>query len=134
MAVDEVISDSRGWTFPLSGIAVAQVALELNLLIRLADRTEIVIEGEFFVCRAGETLAVGDPGACAETTMPSLIGQTIREVTASRADVLEIKFVDGYNLEVAPNNDSETWRVHFVDGRTYWSLPHGGVGMFDDCD
>ena len=131
MVAKEVTLGPHGLTFPLAGVEVTGLRVGSHVLLQLGDDIELVIESPFILCRDDQVLEINVSAPSDTAMVSSVLHQTIRTVIATRLGNLQIAFEDGQRLEVAPYRRRESWRFHFSDGRMYWCLQDGGVGMFD---
>lgn len=116
----------------LEGKELHSVAVDYTVRMQLADAYFIVIESPFTVAVGNDTVSLS-PEEDAEDAFQlvrQLVGQTVETALADESGGLHVRFSEGANLSVDPDDAYEAWSVSGPDGALVVSTPGGRLAVW----
>lgn len=116
----------------LNGLRVESILIEYTVVFNLSDDHFIVIESPFRFERGADAMILSPEDDSDATLQPirELKGLTVEEVTISAAGDLYVRFSDGTQLFVEPDDTYESWNVSGPNGFLIVCTPRGALAYW----
>lgn len=128
-----IVEQCDRYVLQLDGATVDRCYVDhaFGLVILVAGQAvEVRIEGEFQLFRGSVELRLSASRARELGVALELFAQAIGEIVARKDGCLEVDFMDGSRISVAPDTDFEAWQVAGPGGLLLVGLPGGGVSIW----
>ncbi|MGE2736061.1 DUF6188 family protein [Mycolicibacterium vaccae] len=116
----------------LSGTVLESVLIDYTLRMQFSEVYFIVVGSPFSATLAGEHISLSPEEDADEAFRPiyELVGETVQDAVADDSGTLRVRFRNGTQLEVPPDEEYEAWNVSGPNGALVVCMPGGELAIW----